>query len=221
MTSVADFNPNGGAWDATESTLTGTGDSLTWTVNRSASGRKAVAVLNDLEQAGVDDYRTAPDDNIFDLGAGEDGSFMAYTRIYGTATTGVLAAHRAALTTSAGWSIARGAGPVWVAEFGSGAAESAVSSGAPSNGAYQTVAVTRDAGAVGGLQMYLDGVASGAAANDGGEDTTSAVAFNISALSTPGTYLDYDYRAFWWLKGVQLNAAQVAYLDTEIKAVSL
>ncbi len=54
-TLVADFNPDGGTINSTATSLTGTGDGLTWTINRAATGRKTTWVERDRFLFGTDD----------------------------------------------------------------------------------------------------------------------------------------------------------------------
>lgn len=54
-TLIADFNPEGGIINSTASSLTGTGDGLTWTINRASTGRKTTWVDRDRWLLGTDD----------------------------------------------------------------------------------------------------------------------------------------------------------------------
>lgn len=54
-TLAADFNPDGGTINSTATSLTGTGDGLTWTINRAATGRKTTWVDRDRFMFGTDD----------------------------------------------------------------------------------------------------------------------------------------------------------------------
>jgi len=82
-TAVADFNPADSAEPHTSWVSSATGE--TWTINRSATGRKAVLVDRPLLLLGTDDYLEVSNHADLNFGAGEDFTVCLAYRTYWTA----------------------------------------------------------------------------------------------------------------------------------------
>lgn len=225
-TTVADFNPNGGTINSTYTSLTGTGDGLTWTINRTTSGRRSAWVGRDWFWFGTDDYLSTPDNANFDFGASVDFTIGVLFRAQQNANAAVqtLVSKRDTATSTEGWST-KVEGTTSTTEF-SASVESAdavttVADATWNNpGTLQTHITTRTAGATGTLNIYTDGVDVGGAAAEPG-DTGNALVMSAGRVLTSGSGANF----FEGLIGAiaifrtGLTAAQVVQLDAELRGL--
>jgi hypothetical protein len=81
--------------------------SVAWTINRSAAGRKSVAVVRPVWLLGTDDYFEVADNALLDFGAADSFTVVVVGRKWGSTLSMVLLAKSAAQTsTMTGWAVA-------------------------------------------------------------------------------------------------------------------
>jgi hypothetical protein len=74
----------------------------TWTINRSTSGRKSVAVVRDVWLFGTDDFMEVADNDLLDFGASDSFTVVAVARVWGS-NDGALVAKKTSGALGAGW----------------------------------------------------------------------------------------------------------------------
>ena len=85
---IGDFNPSGGTINSTATSLTGTGDGLTWTINRASTGRKTAWVERDRFLLGTDDRFALTGITPPWSGTEEDFTMLIAFRYFGTTIGG-------------------------------------------------------------------------------------------------------------------------------------
>jgi hypothetical protein len=185
-----------GAGSATSFTaLTG----QTVTVNRSTSGRKAVAVTHPVWLLGTDDYLEVADNGLIDFGATDSFTALVVHRPWGTqGTNDTLIAKKANTTnTTAGWSLSGGSSTALQGQgqVGDGSAGITAVSGSRTAGAVSLVAAVRNV-ATDDVIVYLNGTAGSAVTDTTTATLANAEVMRVGRLSGAGTeYADMEFVA--------------------------
>ena len=199
---------SGGQTTFTESSS----NAATVTINRSTTGRKAVAVTRPVWLLGTDDYFEIADNALLDFGASDSFTVMAVARRWGT-TTGALIGKKVALAdNSAGYAIYNDSN--WATRYADGSAEGVTFSPVVS-GSLVAVAAVRNVSAD-TVTLYLNLTpGTGGSTND---PTTGSLAnseaFRIGRLSGIGTtYIDAEVYAVLLFRRA-LTVAEIGQLVT-------
>lgn len=192
----------------------------TVTINRSTSGRKAVAVVAPVWLFGTDDYLEVPDNDLLDFGATDSFTVVAAHRSWATfGTNDVLLAKKANTTaTTLGWTLTAGSTTAaqGQGQIGDGTNGTTAVSGSRTTGAISLVAAVRSiAGDT--LTTYLNGVA-GTAVTDASTGTlANTEVMRVGRLSGAGTeYLDGEGHFFGVFRRA-LTAAEVTVLSDYLR----
>lgn len=224
-TLVADFNPAGGTINSTGTSLTGTGDGLTWTINQTATGRQAFFIDRDSFLFGTDDYMSMLDNANLDFAASQDFTLAVSFRARQAADSSYhyLLSKRDLGGTQVGYAIGEGGTGVTEEFFGltdAGATGAIIYDSSWNNpNTLQTHIFTRTAGATGTLTIYTDGVSVGGAGAEGGDLSTALALLVGRGVSSGAGTLYYDgliHSVAIFRRG--LTAAEVTQLDQELKA---
>lgn len=186
-TLLADFDPSRSQEPHT-SFVAATGE--TWTINRSATGRKAALVDRPLLLFGTDDYLEVADHTALDAASGEDLTVAWVGRLHGTTANTALVAKKANLTTGAGYAIDRGTGGLTPrVMLADGTNNPTATAPALVAGTTTLAALVRN----GGLTGVTNGTA-GTPASDTSADASNAEALRFGRLSGAGaSYSDMEF----------------------------
>ena len=214
-TVVFDANFTTGITSGAQTTFTESStNAATVTINRSTSGRKSVAVVQDVLLFGTDDYLEVPDSNLLDFGATDSFTVMTAQRQWAslTAIQTYLAKTSGVVAPAVGWATAQdGTGPYFV--IGDGTAAPFDYPGTALDSSMTTIIGVRDV-AADTLTAYRN-----ATANAGATDTTTGTLANaevmrIGRLAGAATnYSNMEFRgSAVWRRA--LTAAEVALVNT-------
>lgn len=182
----------------------------TVTINRSSTGRKAVAVVRPVMLFGTDDYLTVADNDLLDFGASEPFTIIVLGRTWTTASVGPYVSKASAYASGAGYHVTRQGGAPAYASVSDGTATPIVSAGSTTNGAASFIAVARDPVAD-QVQGSLNGSAYATAS-----DTTTGALSNSSPLrigAVGAVYLDFEWQ-FAAVFRRALTASEISMLAT-------
>lgn len=182
----------------------------TVTINRSSTGRKAVAVVRPVFLFGTDDYLTVADNDLLDFGATEPFTIIVLGRTWTTASVGPYVSKASAYASGAGYHVTRQGAALAYASVSDGTATPIVSAGSTTNGAASFIAVARDPVAD-QVQGSLNGSAYATAS-----DTTTGALSNSSPLrigAVGAVYLDFEWQ-FAAVFRRALTASEISMLAT-------
>ena len=168
----------------------------TVTINRSATGRKAVAVVRPLILFGTDDYLTVPDSDLLDFADADSFTVLAVARQHGT--QGGYSRLVSKINNGAGWALYNQISTAEVRGYVSdGTLSRFISAGATYPGSALGVsAMVRDRpNAL--LRLYGNGVQASATTDAGGQLATIANGLAMNIGRTPGgaEYADMEFLA--------------------------
>jgi hypothetical protein len=170
----------------------------TVTINRSTSGRKAVAVTHPVWLFGTDDYMEVSDNDLIDFGASDSFTVLWIGRAWDTyATSQTLIAKRAAHNAAnAGYSLASGITASEILyRLGDGSAQSLPVSAARTSGLFAVAAGVRNV-ATDNATVYLNGTVGTPATDNTTTTLANAEALRVGRLSGAGTsYGDQEFIA--------------------------
>ena len=213
-TTVFDADFTTGITSGSQTTFTeSSANAATVTINRSTSGRKAVAVTRPILLFGTDDYLEVADNDMLDFGASDSFTVLLVHRAWATfATSAAGVAKKAnATATTQGWLLSAGSTTAAQGQMqvGDGTNGTTAVSGSRTSGALSIVTAVRNVTAD-TVQTFL-GNTGGTAITDA-TTTTSANAevMRIGRLSGAGTgYSDFEVlAAAVWRRA--LNANEIA-----------
>lgn len=213
-TTVFDADFTTGITSGAQTTFTeSSANAATVTINRSTSGRKAVAVTRPILLFGTDDYLEVPDNDLLDFGVSDSFTMLLVHRAWATfATSAAGVAKKAnATATTQGWLLSAGSTTAAQGQMqvGDGTNGTTAVSGSRTSGALSIVTAVRNVTAD-TVQTFL-GNTGGTAITDA-TTTTSANAevMRIGRLSGAGTgYSDFEVlAAAVWRRA--LNANEIA-----------
>lgn len=213
-TTVFDADFTTGITSGAQTTFTeSSANAATVTINRSTSGRKAVAVTRPILLFGTDDYLEVADNDLLDFGASDSFTVLLVHRAWATfATSAAGVAKKAnATATTQGWLLSAGSTTAAQGQMqvGDGTNGTTAVSGSRTTGALSIVTAVRNVIAD-TVQTFL-GNTGGTAITDA-TTTTSANAevMRVGRLSGAGTgYSDFEViAAAVWRRA--LNANEIA-----------
>jgi hypothetical protein len=172
-------------------------NAATVTINRSTSGRKAVAVVRPTMLFGTDDFAFVPDNDLLDFAAGDSFTALAAFRSWNTqGTNDTLIAKKANTTdTTQGWSLSNGSSTALngQAQIGDGVDGDTATSASRTVGALSTVAMVRDV-AADTLTVFTNATAGTPVADTLTGSLANSEQLRIGRLSGAGTeYADMEF----------------------------
>jgi hypothetical protein len=189
----------------------------TVTINRSTSGRKAVAVVAPCWLLGTDDYMEVADNALLDFGASDSFTVLAVYRPWATLATNVTRVAKKANTTAAtqGWLLGSDGttGSLPRLQSGDGAAGASATGPARTAGTLTVTAGVRNVTAD-TLTTYMNGAAGTPVADPTTGSLANADALRIGRLSGAGTsYSDFELVAVAVFRRA-LTAAEISAVST-------
>ena len=185
----------------------------TVTINRSTSGRKAVAVVAPLWLLGTDDYMEVADSDLLDFGASDSFTVLAVVRQWATTVNGggivTKGASNARAVTSKRWMLRGWTTDRWfgLVDDGANYAETTAANSTFTSGALSRIAMTASTTT---LTPYQNGTAGTTAVRTAGDLTNSS---NLQIGAIAGTYQDFELVAVAIFRRA-LTAAEIAAVST-------
>ncbi len=187
-------------------------NAATVTINRSTSGRKAVAVVRNVWLLGTDDYFEVADNDLLDFTNTEDLSAVAIVRAWGTTADDTLIAKKAGTTSaSAGWMLDMGTSSVTQARISDGTTQHAPTAGTRTAGALSLLAAVKSGSTI---TSYLGSTAGTPVTITATGTYANSEVMRIGRLSGAGTnYADMELLAAMVFRRA-LSAAELAAIAT-------
>lgn len=200
-TVVFDANFTTGITSGAQTTFTeSSSNAATVTINRSTSGRKSVAVVQDVLLFGTDDYLEVPDNDLLDFGATDSFTVMAAVRQWGTPANFGRYIDKASNLSGLGWGISS-VGTTYASRgllYDAGGDFAVADSSVSANGAATTL----------GLMVE--------------RSTQSLVAFNGTSLSSPSATTNVDSLVnSFAMKVGSFGAATTNFQDMEFRGSAI
>lgn len=211
-TTVFDADFTTGITSGAQTTFTeSSANAATVTINRSTSGRKAVAVTRPILLFGTDDYLEVPDNDLLDFGASEPFTVAVITRQWNTITSqgAAIAKKTGNGTTGTGWLIRNGVGTPADTVFDTYDGTTGTNRTAPTSKTSGALCVITGIASSSQLTAYFNNTASAATTRQAGGYANSEV-MRIGRLSGASTqYVDMELvAAAVWRRA--LNANEIA-----------
>jgi hypothetical protein len=187
-------------------------NAATVTINRSTSGRKAVAVVRPVWLLGTDDYFEVADNDLLDFTNTEDLSAVAIVRAWGTTADDTLIAKKAGTTSaSAGWMLDMGTSSVTQARISDGTTQHAPTAGTRTAGALSLLAAVKSGSTI---TSYLGSTAGTPVTITATGTYANSEVMRIGRLSGAGTsYADVELLAAMVFRRA-LSATELAAIAT-------
>ncbi len=166
-------------------------NAATVTINRSTSGRKAVAVVRPVWLLGTDDFFEVADNDLLDFTNTQDLSAVAIVRAWGTTADDTLIAKKAGTTSaSAGWMLDMGTSSVTQARISDGTTQHAPTAGTRTAGALSLLAAVKSGSTI---TSYLGSTAGTPVTITATGTYANSEVMRIGRLSGAGTnYADME-----------------------------